>query len=144
MPNYEYFCTNCRKRFEKFLTYQEYGSVTVSCPRCQSNEVRRKINRVRFARSEESRLENLADPANLEGLDEDPRALGRMMRRMSGEMGEDMGSEFDEVVNRLEAGQDPEQIEKDLPDLGGEASMGGGGMGGIGGMDDAFSGGLYD
>jgi hypothetical protein len=29
-----------------------------------------------------------------------------------------MGPEFDEVVNRLEKGQSPEDIERDLPDLG--------------------------
>ena len=34
-----------------------------------------------------------------------------MMRKMSSEMGEDMGPEFDEVVGRLEAGQSPEDIE---------------------------------
>jgi hypothetical protein len=41
-----------------------------------------------------------------------------MMRQMSDEMGEDLGPEFDEVVDRLERGQSPEEIEKDLPDLG--------------------------
>ena len=30
----------------------------------------------------------------LEGLEDDPRALGRMMRKMSKEMGEDAGPEF--------------------------------------------------
>jgi len=34
------------------------------------------------------------------------------------ELGEDMGPEFDEVVDRLEKGQSPEDIENDLPDLG--------------------------
>jgi hypothetical protein len=41
-----------------------------------------------------------------------------MMRQMSRELGEDMGPEFDEVVDRLEKGQSPEDIEHDLPDLG--------------------------
>ena len=54
----------------------------------------------------------MANPSNLEGLDEDPRALGKMMRQMSSELGEDMGSEFNEVVSRLESGQNPEQIER--------------------------------
>jgi putative FmdB family regulatory protein len=121
MPNYEYRCLNCRKRFEIFLTFKEYGSRLVTCPHCQSERVQRKIGRVRVARSGESRLENMADPANLEGLDEDPRALGRMMREMSSELGEDMGPEFHEVVNRLESGQSPEDIEKALPDIGGDA-----------------------
>ncbi len=84
------------------------------------------------------------DPANLAGLEDDPKSLGKMMRQMSGEMGEDMGPEFDEVVHRLESGQSPDQIEKELPELGeaggpGEEYGGGfGGMGGMGGLGDDF------
>ncbi len=132
MPTYDYRCLNCKKRFSVFMTYAEYGQKPVSCPHCSSDQVRRRIGRVRFARSEESRLENLADPDNLDGRDEDPRALGRMMRKMSNEMGEEMGPEFNDVIDRLEAGQDPEEIEKTMPDLG----EGTGGM--PGGMDDDF------
>ena len=132
MPNYEYRCLNCRRRFEVFLTYSDYGSRPVACPHCKSENVQRKIGRVRVARSGESRLENMADPSSLEGLDEDPRALGRMMREMSHEVGEDMGPEFDEVIGRLESGQSPEQIEQDLPDLGGDP----GGAGDFGGGGD--------
>jgi len=65
----------------------------------------------------ESRLENMSDPSQLEGLEEDPRALGQMMRKMSAEVGEEMPPEFDDVVDRLEAGQSPEEIEQALPDL---------------------------
>ncbi|HEY9088353.1 MAG TPA: FmdB family zinc ribbon protein [Anaerolineaceae bacterium] len=119
MPSYEYRCLSCRRRFDIFLKYDEYGKTPITCPRCGSSDVQRKIGRVRIARSDESRMETLADPANLAGLDEDPRALGRMMRQMSGEIGEDMGPEFDEVVKRLESGQAPEDIERDMPDLGG-------------------------
>lgn len=118
MPTYQYRCLNCRRRFEIFMTYSEYGQKPVRCPHCQSDQVQRRIGRIRIARSEESRLESLADPDNLDGLEDDPRALGRMMRQMSREMGEDLGPEFDEVVDRLEAGQDPNEIEKALPDLG--------------------------
>lgn len=124
MPNYEYRCLNCRRRFEVFMTYAEYGTRTVTCPHCKSDKVQRKIGRIRVARSDESRLENMADPSSLVGLDDDPRALGRMMREMSRETGEEMGPEFDEVVHRLESGQSPEQIEQDLPDIG--SDMGGG------------------
>ncbi len=119
MPNYEYRCLNCKRRFDVFFTYSEYGTRPVICPHCKSEKVQRRIGRIRVARSEESRLENMADPSSLEGLEDDPRALGRMMRKMSHEVGEEMGPEFDEVVGRLEAGQSPDDIEKDLPDLGG-------------------------
>jgi hypothetical protein len=45
---------------------------------------------------------------------------------MSNEMGEDVGPEFDEVVDRLESGQSPEDIEKVIPDLeGGNSNFGG-------------------
>jgi hypothetical protein len=79
---------------------------------------------VRIGRSDENRLSAMADPAALDGIDQDPRALGKMMREMSGQIGEDMGPEFHEVVNRLEKGQSPDQIEHDLPDLGGSDSAG--------------------
>jgi hypothetical protein len=118
------------------MSYSEYGKLPVRCPHCESTNVQRRIGRIRFARSNESRLENLADPSSLEGLDEDPRALGRMMRQMSSEVGEEMGPEFDEVVGRLEAGQSPDDIEKDLPDLGGGPGMGDMDAGDMGGMDD--------
>lgn len=125
MPYYDYRCLNCNRRFSVFMTYREYGQKSVLCPHCASHQVQRRIGRVRVARSEENRLENLADPSNLEGLEDDPRALGRMMRQMSGEMGEEMGPEFDEVIDRLEAGQSPEEIEEALPDFGQEGGFGG-------------------
>jgi putative FmdB family regulatory protein len=118
MPRYEFRCLDCQRRFDVFFTYTQYGTKPVKCVHCESENVQRKIGRVRVARSEENRLETMADPDSLAGLDDDPRELGRMMRTMSREMGEDMGPEFDEVINRLEAGQSPEQIEQDLPDLG--------------------------
>jgi hypothetical protein len=81
-------------------------------------------------------MENLADPSSLEGLEDDPKALGQMMRKMKHEMGsemdEDIGPEFDEVVDRLEKGQSPEEIEQALPGL---AEPGGPG-GGLDGGDD--------
>ncbi len=130
MPTYPYRCLDCQKRFEIFMTYDEYGTRPVECPHCHSANVMRRIGRVRFARSEESRLDSMADPSALAGMEDDPRALGKMMRQMSQEMGEEMPPEFDEVVDRLESGQNPEDIEKAIPDLG-EGSEAGGGMGGF-------------
>jgi putative FmdB family regulatory protein len=122
MPIYQYRCLNCKKRFEVFLSYKEYGVKNILCPHCTSDQVQRQIGRIRIAKSEESRLDNLTDTTNLDGLENDPRALGRMMRKMSNEMGEDVGPEFDEVVDRLESGQSPEDIEKAIPDLEGGTS----------------------
>lgn len=123
MPAYEYRCIDCNHKFGIFLSYQEYGSKTVTCPSCGQTNIKRIIKPVRVTRSEDSRLESIADPAHLAGLEDDPQTLGRMMRQMSRELGEDMGPEFDEVVDRLEKGHSPEDIERDIPDLG---SAGGG------------------
>jgi hypothetical protein len=85
----------------------------------------RVISRVSVVRSEDSRLDDLADPSMLDGLDEDdPKSMARWMRKMSAEAGEDMPPEFDEVIDRLESGQSPEEIEESMPDL--AEGMGGG------------------
>jgi len=126
MPAYDYRCLNCKKRFDIFMSYSEYGTRPVNCPHCGSDHVTRRIGRVRIGRSDESRLSSMADPTAMENMDKDPRTLGRMMRQMSGEIGQDMGSEFNEVVSRLEKGESPEAIERAMPDLGtGDDSLGG-------------------
>jgi hypothetical protein len=94
------------------MSYDEYGVKHVHCTNCNSQEVQRRIGRIRVAHSEESRLENLADPANLAGLEDDPKAMARMMRQMGSEMGEDLGPEYDEVLDRLESGQAPRTVFK--------------------------------
>ena len=119
MPTYDFICNNCNQRFDVFLTYAEYGRKKVACVHCSSKNVRRRMTRVRIAKSEETRMESMADDVSgFEGLEDDPRAMGRMMRKMGREMGEDLPPEFDEVVDRLESGQSPEDIEKAIPDLG--------------------------
>ncbi|MDX9851264.1 MAG: zinc ribbon domain-containing protein [Anaerolineaceae bacterium] len=137
MPLYEYRCLECKRRFDVFMTYTEYGNKPVVCKHCGSQQVTRKIGRIRIAKSEDHRLEDFSDPSSLEGLEDDPVALGKMMRKMSGELGEDMPPEFDEVVERLEKGQSPEDIERDLPDLANDLDSGmDAGMGAS--MDDDF------
>ena len=101
------------------MTFSEYGSKPVSCAHCGSDKVRRRMTKVRIARSDGSRLESMAnDFPGMEGLEDDPKALGQMMRKLGSETGENLPPEFDEVVDRLEAGQSPEEIESALPDLG--------------------------
>ena len=116
MPRYTYRCESCGGRFTVRMSYSEYGQREVVCPRCGSKHVKRVPSRVRVLRSEEEYLESLADPERLAAIDEDPRALGKMMREMSSALGEDPGPEFKEVVDRLEKGQSPEEIEASLPE----------------------------
>jgi putative FmdB family regulatory protein len=134
MPTYDYRCLDCKKRFDVFLTYAEYGTVQIKCKFCNGTNVERRIGRIRISRTGTERMQNLADPSNMNAIEDDPRTLGRMMREMRSELGEEMPAEFDEVVNRLERGQTPEQISQDIPDLGDDAA----GSTGLppGGMDD--------
>ena len=122
MPIYEYTCQDCHRRvsllWRSFADAQNREAV---CPRCGGKNLTRLISRVAVLRSEASRLDDMSSPDDLlgAGLDEnDPKSLARFMRKMADETGEDLGPEFEEVVGRLEAGEDPESIEDSMPDLG--------------------------
>ena len=75
MPTYDYVCLNCQKRFDVFMSYNEYGIRPVTCSHCGSQNVKRRVPRVRVARSDESRMESMTDDfSGFEGLDDDPQA----------------------------------------------------------------------
>ena len=137
MPIYEYQCQECGQKARKFWrSFSAVDDASLQCPRCGAHSFQRLVSRVAFVRSEESRLEDMADPASLAGLDEeDPKSLGRWLRKMGHEMGEEMPPEFDEVIDRLESGQSPEEIEESMPELANDL----GGMPGAGGLGgDSF------
>jgi len=115
MPVYSFACETCGVKFARHISYEDFGATRVNCPKCGSGQIRRRISRPRMLRAEGRDLANIDDPGNLA---EDPRAMARMMREMSADMGEDPGPEFHEVVDRLEKGQSPEDIERELPDMG--------------------------
>jgi len=121
MPTYEFRCNACKRKVVLTTkTYAEYDTLTPTCPLCGSTNLTRLISRVAIQRSIASRLMSgsLSDDDALSGLDEnDPATLGRVLREMSSEMGEDLGDEFHEVVDRLERGESPEDIEASLPPL---------------------------
>ena len=98
MPIYEYRCHECGKRFE-LLFLNVHTISPIQCTHCQSKNVERLISRVRVVKSEESRLESLADQSKLSGLDEkDPRSIAKWVKKMGKEMGEDIG---DDVVDQM-------------------------------------------
>jgi len=132
LPIYEYRCQDCKRRVSIFWrTFSDAESGAPVCPRCGGTDLTRLVSRVRVLRSEESRIDDVSDFGDLPDFDEsDPKSMGRWMRKMSAETGEDMGPEFDEVVGRLESGESPEDIERSMPDLGGEGGDDfGGGLG---------------
>src|SRR5512143_3371128 len=124
MPTYDFVCLNCGQRFDVFLSFSEYGKQKVKCVHCGSLNVRRRMTRVRLVKSEDSRLESLADESALDGLEDDPRALGKMMKKMGRERGEERPPGVDDVADRLAAGQSPDEIESSMPDLGADSPTG--------------------
>ena len=131
MPIYEYRCADCHKKVAVFFrSFSAVAQEQARCPICHGAHLTKLVSKVRVMRGASSAAgEDGVDDAMLDDLNEnDPRSLGRMMRRMADESGEDMGPEFGEVIQRLEKGEDPETIEKSMPELG---EMGGadGGMG---------------
>ena len=138
MPTYEYRCQSCNKRSSIF--FRSFGEVTEPvCPHCGGASMTKLVSRVATIRSEDSRLESLADPSSLSGVDEnDPKSVAAWARRMGSELGEDLGDDFDEMVDAMERGEDPSDM------MGGDGGMGGmGDMGmGMGMGDDDFGGDL--
>lgn len=134
MPVYEFRCNACgRKVALRYASIAEYSAATPACPRCQSTDLTRLISRIAIKRSSLSRLfsGDADDDAAFDDLENaDPATLGRMLREMGDEVGEDMGPEFDEVVTRLERGESPEDIEATMPDLADDMGGMGGGLGG--------------
>ncbi|HLB12031.1 MAG TPA: zinc ribbon domain-containing protein [Dehalococcoidia bacterium] len=118
MPIYEYLCQVCKRRSSIFFrSYSQVGDP--ACSHCGSPQVTRLVSRFAVAKSEESRLDDMADPGKFGDLDEnDPRSVAKWARRMGQEMGEDMGPEFDEMVEHMEAGEMPEDMEGGEGDLG--------------------------
>jgi putative FmdB family regulatory protein len=108
MPVYEYRCGECRKRSSIFFRSFNDADQPV-CPHCGSSTMAKLVSRVATVRSEDSRLESLADPSALSGIDEnDPKSVAAWARKMGSELGEDLGDDFDEMVDAMERGDDPE------------------------------------
>jgi putative FmdB family regulatory protein len=101
MPIYEYLCPTCAGRFQKLV--QGFSDPPgLACPRCGNQQVRRAVSRFATLKSEEARVEAMADPTTFAGLDEnDPRSIARWAKRMGKELGEDAGEDWNELVDQM-------------------------------------------
>jgi putative FmdB family regulatory protein len=101
MPIYEYECRDCRKKSSFLIMNLEREIPELRCPKCHGAGLNRIVSRVNVVKSEQARMESLADPSKLGGLDEnDPKSVARWMKKMGREMGEELGGEdFDQMVD---------------------------------------------
>ena len=112
MPIYEYRCEDCGK-ISEFLLIKTDDTFMPQCKRCKSKKMSRVLSKVRVIRSEESRMESLADPSKWGGLDErDPKSMAKWMKKMGKEMGEDMEGMDEELDKAVEEEMNAESKEE--------------------------------
>ncbi len=115
MPIYEFRCNQCKRTTNVF---QRSINATVNpvCEHCGSDDLFRLVSRFAIMRSNMIMDDALSD---LDAVDEnDPRSVARWARRMQAEgYGGDIGPEFDQMIERMEAGQTMDEI--DAGDVGG-------------------------
>src|SRR5438128_1443881 len=99
MPIYEYDCHDCRRRVS-LLVMRPSTAPPPSCPRCGSGSLTRVMSRFATVKSEDARLESLADSANFGDVDEnDPSSVARFMKKMGKEFGDELGDDFESAVD---------------------------------------------
>lgn len=100
MPIYEYRCRDCRKRSTYLILTS--NAPTPTCKHCRSRNLERIMSRFAAPKSEEARMEALADPSRFGDVDEnDPQSMARFMKKMGKEMGEDIGDDMDEAMDAM-------------------------------------------
>ena len=123
MPIFEYLCRGCRRKTSALVMSRARES-EVRCKHCGSADLEKLWSRFSSPKSEDARLESMADPSALSGIDEnDPRSVAKFMKKMGQEMGEDVGDIEQAMEEEMAGGPG-----------GGEDDGGMGGMGGPGGM----------
>jgi putative FmdB family regulatory protein len=157
MPIYEFLCAACN-RIYSFHSFKVDPAKVPTCPKCGATDLARVPSRFGVAATRKAEAapgggDDLDDPrmeremmklaAELEGMDEnDPRQMAAAVRRMTELAGEPVTPAMEEMIRRLEAGEDPDRIEEELGDAI-EEEMGGEDGGGFGGAPPTRDDGLY-
>lgn len=118
MPIYEYLCRKCNVIYQFFV--KSAGSPRPACPKCGARDLERVMSTFSTSRKGSPSASSAGeDMPDLSDIDEnDPRSMARAIRHMADDMGEDLGPELDEAITRLEAGEDPEKVERELEGMG--------------------------
>ena len=132
MPIYEFYCKKCNTIFN-FFSKSVNVDKKPDCPNCKNIRLERRMStfstlKNKGANDDESGLPELDESKmeqamgllakDAEHLDEnDPRQAANLMRRLSDMTGLSLGSGMEEALARMEAGEDPEEIEADMGDL---------------------------
>ena len=131
MPIYEFYCVDCHTVFN-FFSRRINTDKQPDCPRCGRPEIDRRMSTFAISkgRTEDSEdgLPDIDDDRMERALaamagemenanEEDPRSAARMMRKLFNASGLSMGAGMEEAIRRMEAGEDPDQIEAEMGDI---------------------------
>ena len=132
MPIYEFFSPDTNRVYSFFARSLAQGKKTPRCPDRPGARMERMVSRFAVtgrAVEKQASPPDAADPqmervmaemqSEMAGIDEsnpDPKALGRMMRKMAEATGQPMPKEMDQMIRRMEAGEDPEKLEEEFGD----------------------------
>ena len=119
MPIYEFECRECHRKTTAIVMVRDRVG-EVRCKKCGSANLEKLFSRFAMPKSEDARLESLADPSAMSGIENDPKSVARFMKKMGQEMGEDFGGDIDQAIEEEMAGGGPDSD-------GGNGSGGGGG-----------------
>lgn len=128
MPIYEYRCNNCRRKAEIFVHSFSLPS-NPTCTHCGSEDLSRIFSKfaVRRSKSDKSVYDDILSDSKLtQGLmHNDPRALAEWSRKMSRAADEDSTPETEELMDRLEAGEDVSEVIEEMkpPELRGDDGL---------------------
>ncbi len=130
MPIYEFFCEDCNTIFN-FLSRRIDTETKPDCPRCQKKGLERQVSMFatigkaseeadQFAGLDESKMEQALESLmrESEGINEDdPKQMATLMRKFTERTGVNLGDNMEEAISRMEKGEDPDEIEKEMGDL---------------------------
>jgi putative FmdB family regulatory protein len=137
MPIYEYLCRSCRRKMSALVMTRSRES-EVRCKHCGGADLERLWSRFSSPKSEDARLEALADPSAMSGLDEnDPKSVAQFMKKMGKEMGEDFGGDVEQAMEEeMAGGGAPDGDADGLGGMGGPGGDFGSGFGGDSGAGE--------
>ena len=143
MPIYEFYCADNHRIYSFLARSLRYAGLTPRCPDNPKFPMERMISNfsVTGRAKEKSEMpgETEADDPRMEaamaemerefgGMDSDnpdPRQLARMMRKMSALTGDKVPAPMEEMIRRMESGEDPEKLEQEFGDAMNEFDPGG-------------------
>lgn len=108
VPVYEYRCQNCNRKFSALIGMTAEPD-DEKCPHCGSTNTAKLVSRFARLRSEDDRIDAMADQLESIGEPDSPTQMREMMREMGKAMDEDVSDEMEEMFEADMAGEGMEE-----------------------------------